>query len=86
MLTYGAMTALPVDGAHRRPRHSAALPPLVIPAVAAGAVEGVSLLRVLSDSGVAANARRAKAAALVKFGFLVSALGYVLVSWLAPGY
>jgi hypothetical protein len=84
MLTYGAMTALLVDRARRRRGHSAALPVLVVPAVAADAVEGVSLLNVLANSTVAANARRAKAAALVKFGFLVTALGYVLADRLAP--
>ncbi|WP_375485880.1 hypothetical protein [uncultured Mycobacterium sp.] len=84
MLSYGALTALLVDGARRRRGHSAALPVLVVPAVAADAVEGVSLLNVLSNSAVAANARRAKAAALVKFGVLLSALGYVLAGWLAP--
>ncbi|ORB17730.1 hypothetical protein BST37_03075 [Mycobacterium noviomagense] len=86
MLTYGAMTALLVDGARRRRAHSAALPLLVVPAVAADAVEGVSLLNVLSESAVADNARRAKAAALVKFGVLIGTLGYVLAGWLAPGY
>jgi hypothetical protein len=84
MLTYGAMTALLVDRARRRRGHSAALPLLVAPAVAADAVEGVSLLRVLSGSAVAANARRATAAALVKFGFLITALAYVLADRLTP--
>jgi hypothetical protein len=84
MLTYGALTALLVDGARSRRGHSAALSVLVVPAVAADAVEGVSLLNVLSNSAVAANARRAKAAALVKFGVLLSAMAYVLTGWLLP--
>lgn len=40
------------------------------------AVEGVSLLKVLSGRRIAENARRARTAALIKFAVLVLALGY----------
>ncbi len=77
MATYGAFTALLVDRARRRRNHPAALPAMVIVAVAADATEGVSLLKVLNRTGVASHARRARIAALIKFAVLAGALGYV---------
>lgn len=46
-------------------------------AAAADVIEGASLLSVLNGTGTAVNARRARRAALTKFGFLAVALGYV---------
>jgi hypothetical protein len=76
MATYGAFTALLVDRARRRRGHSAVVPAAVIVAVAADAVEGVSLLKVLHRRRVAVHARRAQIAALIKFAVLAGALGY----------
>ena len=80
MATYGTFTALLLDRARRRRGHSAILPAAMVVAVAGDAVEGVSLLKVLSRVQVAANARRAQVAALIKFAVLVSALGYLAYS------
>ena len=77
MATYGTFTALLVDGARRRRGHPAVLPATVIIAVAADAIEGVSLLNVLRRTRIAVDARRAQIAALVKFAVLTGALGYV---------
>ena len=77
MLTYGALTALLLDGARRRRGHPAALPALAAVAVAGDAVEGISLLNVLKGRRVGANARRARTAALAKFAVLAGCLGYV---------
>jgi hypothetical protein len=79
MLTYGALTTALVDRARRRRGHPAVLPALAIGAVAGDAIEGVSLLHVLNGTRVAANARRARTAALAKFVALAAALGYVVV-------
>lgn len=76
MLTYGTVLALLVDRARRRHDHPAALPWLAVPAVAADAVEGIALLKVLQRNNIDANARRARTAALIKFGILAVALGY----------
>ncbi|MBV8348800.1 MAG: hypothetical protein JOZ49_15105 [Mycolicibacterium sp.] len=77
MATYGTFAALLVDRARRRRGDPAALPAIVIVAVAADAVEGVSLLKVLNGTRVTVNSRRAQIAALIKFAALASALGYV---------
>jgi hypothetical protein len=84
MATYGTFAALLVDRARRRRGHPAALPALVLPAVAGDAVEGVALLKVLSRTRIAANARRAQIAAYVKFAVLVGALGYVAANSVLP--
>ena len=77
MATYGTLTALLVERARRRRGHPAVLAATVIVAVAADAVEGVSLLKVLHRKRVAVHARRAQIAALIKFAVLAGALGYV---------
>ncbi|WP_139830206.1 hypothetical protein [Mycobacterium triplex] len=77
MTTYGILAAQLVDRARRRLGHPAALPAVVGVAVAGDAIEGVSLLKVLSGSRIAENARRARIAARIKFAVLVVTLGYV---------
>ncbi|SPM29629.1 hypothetical protein [Mycobacterium terramassiliense] len=77
MATYGTFTALLVDHARRRRDHPPVLPAAVIVAVAADAVEGVSLLKVLKRADIAVHARRARVAAVVKFAVLLLALMYV---------
>ena len=77
MATYGTFTALLVDRARRRRGHPAALPAMVIVAVAADATEGVSLLKVLNGTNVAGHSRLAQIAALIKFAVLAVCLGYV---------
>jgi hypothetical protein len=77
MATYGAFTALLVDRARRRRGHPAALPAMVIVAVAADSTEGVALLKVLNRTHVAAHSRRAQIAALIKFTVLAVCLWYV---------
>jgi hypothetical protein len=79
MLSYGALTAAMVDRARRQRGHSAVLPALAVGAVAGDAVEGVSLLNMLDGRRVAANARRARTAALAKFAMLAASLGYLAV-------
>jgi hypothetical protein len=79
MTAYGTPLALLVDRTRRRRGHSAAWPAIVMVAVAGDAIEGVSLLRVLDGTRVARYARRAQAAALIKFAVLAVALGYVAV-------
>ncbi|MDZ7882560.1 MAG: hypothetical protein U5N53_06450 [Mycobacterium sp.] len=54
------------------------MPALAAGAVAADAIEGVALLRVLDRRNIAANARRAKIAASVKFAVIAAALGYAV--------
>jgi len=78
MATYGTFAALLVDRARRRRGHPAALPAIVIVAVVADAMEGVSLLKVLDRTRVTANSRRAQIAAFIKFAVLAGALGYVV--------
>ncbi|MBV9090753.1 MAG: hypothetical protein JO044_12750 [Mycobacteriaceae bacterium] len=78
MLTYGWLTALLVDRARRRWGHPRVLALAVVPAVAADAVEGVSLLKVLGSCDIAVNASRARAAARVKYLVLVAALLYAV--------
>jgi hypothetical protein len=78
MTTYGALAALLVERARRRRGHPRALTSAVAVAVAGDAIEGISLLKVLDREHVDMHARRARAAALVKFAALAGALGYVL--------
>lgn len=63
MAAYGTLTALLVDRTRRRRGHPAALRAAAVVAVAADAAEG----------------RRARVAALVKFAVLAAALGYAAV-------
>jgi hypothetical protein len=77
MLTYGTLSCLLVDRARRRHGHPRALSAVVVPAVVADAVEGVSLLKVLSGHDVPTHARRAQIAALIKFAVLAVSLAYV---------
>jgi hypothetical protein len=77
MLTYGTLTALLIDRTQRQRGHPAALPVIVLSAVATNAMEGVSLHNVLRGRSIVVNARRARIAVLVKFGVLVASLGYV---------
>jgi hypothetical protein len=77
MAAYGAFAALHIDRARQRRGHPAALPLTIMVAIAADAVEGVSLLKVLNRKRVAVHARRAQIAALIKFAVLVGALGYI---------
>lgn len=77
MTTYGVLTALLIDRARRRRGHPAGLPAAAVVAVAADAVEGVSLLKVLNHTHIDVYARRAQTAARIKFAVLAAALGYV---------
>lgn len=79
MLSYGALTALLLDRVRHVHGHRSAVSAVVIPAVAADAVEGVTLLKVLKRSDVAVNTRRARNAAMVKFAILGCALGYCVI-------
>ncbi len=78
MTTYGILLALLIERGRHRRGHPRALTSAAVVAVAADAVEGVSLIRVLDREGVDVHARRARAAALVKFAALTGALGYVV--------
>jgi hypothetical protein len=78
MTTYGTLAALLVERARRRRGHPRALTSAVAVAVGGDAIEGISLLKVLDRERVDMHARRARAAALVKFAALAGALGYVL--------
>jgi hypothetical protein len=84
MTTYGVLTALLIERARRRRGHPRALTSLAFIAVAGDAVEGVSLLTVLNRKSVDVYARRARAAALVKFAALAGALGYVAAEAATP--
>ena len=86
MATYGTLTALLVDRARRRRGHSAALPAIVMVAVAGDAIEGVSLLQVLSRNRVGFYARCAQIAALTKFAVLAGAIGYVAMDLVDHGH
>jgi hypothetical protein len=77
MATYGTFMALLVDRARRRRGHPTALPAAMSVAVAADAIEGVSLLKVLDGRRIRVHARRAQIAALIKFAILAAALGYI---------
>ncbi|MGB8406486.1 MAG: hypothetical protein WCE30_20720 [Mycobacterium sp.] len=76
MATYGTLLALLVERRRRSRGHSVWLSSLAVGAVAADAVEGVSLIRVLGRQDIAVNARCAQVAALIKFGATAGALGY----------
>jgi hypothetical protein len=78
MTTYGTLTALLVERARRRRGHPRVLTSAAAVAVVGDAIEGISLLKVLDRERVDMHARRARAAALVKFAALAGALGYVL--------
>jgi hypothetical protein len=78
MTTYGTLLGLLIDRSRRRRGHPAWLPSLAAAAVAADAVEGVSLIRVLARRDVAANARRGQTAALIKFALIAVGLGYLV--------
>ena len=84
MTTYGTLTALLVERARRRRGHPRSLTSVAMVAVAGDAVEGVSLLKVLDGEHVDSYARRARAAALVKFAALAGALTYVLAEAASP--
>ncbi|MFZ1164674.1 hypothetical protein [Mycobacterium sp.] len=84
MTTYGALAALLIDRARRRRGHPRVLTSAAIVAVAGDAIEGVSLIKVLDRKHVDTHARRARAAALVKFAALAGALGYVLAEAATP--
>lgn len=79
MLTYGTLTALLLDRVRSMRGHPSFVPAVIVPAVAADAVEGVSLLQVMKGADVAVNARRARNAAVVKFAILACALGYCVI-------
>ncbi|MEZ0050207.1 hypothetical protein ABIA30_001197 [Mycobacterium sp. MAA66] len=76
MTTYGTLLALLIERRRRSREHPAWLSSLAAGAVAADAVEGVSLIRVLNRQDIAVNARRAQVAALIKFGATAAGLGY----------
>ncbi|WP_264011763.1 nitroreductase family deazaflavin-dependent oxidoreductase [[Mycobacterium] manitobense] len=80
MLAYGVLVGLHVDRARRMLGHSPTPLLMVAGAVAGDAVEGVSLLKVLSGSRIAVNARRAHLAASTKFALLIAAGGYVVAA------
>lgn len=79
MLTYGALTALLLERVSSVRGHRPVVTAVVIPAVAADAVEGISLLKVLNGTDIGVNARRARNAAMVKFATLGCVLGYCVV-------
>jgi hypothetical protein len=79
MLTYGTWTALLLERVRCVHGHAPVVPAVVIPAVAADAVEGMSLLEVLKRTELHINARRARRAAIIKFAVLGGALGYCVI-------
>ncbi|WP_141564340.1 hypothetical protein [Mycolicibacterium palauense] len=85
MATYGTLLGLLVDRRRRRRGHPAWLPALAAGAVAADAVEGVALLRVLDRRDIAVNARSAQIAASIKFAVIAAALGYCGYPGACPG-
>lgn len=85
MATYGTLLGLLVDRRRRRRGHPAWLPALAAGAVAADAVEGVALLRVLDRRDIAVNARGAQVAASIKFAVIAAALGYCAYPGARPG-
>ncbi|WP_445169507.1 hypothetical protein ACTXG7_09385 [Mycolicibacterium sp. Dal123E01] len=76
MTSYGILLGLLVERRRRRRGHPAGLPAIAAGAVAADAIEGVALLRVLDRRDVAESARRAQVAASIKFAIIAVALGY----------
>jgi hypothetical protein len=80
MLTYGTWTALLLERVRSVHGHPPVVPAVVIPAVAADAVEGMSLLEVLKRTELHINARRARRAAIIKFVVLGGALGYCVIA------
>ncbi|MCZ8380322.1 hypothetical protein O6P37_15745 [Mycobacterium sp. CPCC 205372] len=77
MATYGVLVSLHVDRARRIFGHPPVPVLMVMGAVAGDAVEGVSLLNVLSGNRIAVYTRRAHLAASIKFALLAAAGGYV---------
>jgi hypothetical protein len=75
--SYGVLTALLIDRIKQRHNDSRLI--VLVAGVAAlrDAIEGVSLLSVLRGTDTAVNARRARGAAMTKFGFLAVVLGYL---------
>ncbi|BBY48569.1 hypothetical protein MARA_20370 [Mycolicibacterium arabiense] len=85
MTSYGVLLGLLIDRRSRRQGRRAWLPVVAAVAVAADAVEGVALLRVLDGREVAVNARRARVAAISKFATIALSLGYAACPWPASG-
>ncbi|MEV3903714.1 hypothetical protein AB0K11_15420 [Mycobacterium sp. NPDC050551] len=83
MATYGVLAGLLVDRARRVLGHPPTPVLLVVGAVAGDAIEGVSLLNVLSGNQIAVHTRRAHLAASIKFALLAAAGGYVATAWLS---
>lgn len=79
MATYGTLMTLVADRARQLRGHSIIVPATAIVAVAADAIEGVSLLKVLNGARVTVHSRRAQIAALTKFSALGIGLGYLVV-------
>lgn len=82
MATYGMFAAALVDRARRHQGHPPWLPAAMVVPVAADAMEGISLLKVLNGEHIAGNAQRARKAALTKFAVLAGGLAYVIGSML----
>lgn len=78
MATYGTLMTLLADRARQLRGHSIIVPATAIVAVAADAMEGVSLLKVLNGVRVPVHSRRAQIAALTKFSALGIGLGYLV--------
>ncbi len=76
MLTYGYVVLLLIERARSRHGGSAGMRLLPVGAVAGDAIEGVALLKALDGVDLDANARRARTAALTKFGLVGLALAY----------
>jgi hypothetical protein len=83
MLTYGALTATLVDRARHQFGHPPAVAAMVVPAVAADALEGLALLKVLQHNDIATHTPRARSAALSKFAVLGGTLLYTVVAAVA---
>jgi hypothetical protein len=83
MLNYGALTATLVDRARHQFGHPPAVAAMVVPAVAADALEGLSLLKVLGHNDIATYSRRARTAALSKFAVLGVTLLYTVAAAVA---
>lgn len=80
MATYGALAGLHVDRARRTLGHPPVPMLMVAGAVAGDAIEGASLLKVLSGNRIGANTRRAHLAASIKFALLAAAGAYVVTA------